>query len=51
MSILLGALICIADLLDLVDLFSGPLASSKPSTPILRRDWWPPERISDESDG
>ena len=47
---LLDALICIAELLDLVDLVSGVLSGdSKVGTLTPRRDWWPPERVRDES--
>ncbi len=47
---LLDALICIAELLDLIDLACGPLTRDvQPRTPPRRREWWPPERIGDES--
>jgi hypothetical protein len=50
MSMLLDALICIAELLDLVDLVCGPLTSDgQPCTATPRREWWPPERVGDES--
>ena len=50
MSMLLGVLICIAELLDLVDLACGLLTGdSKACTLTPRRAWWPPERVRDES--
>jgi len=47
MSMLLDALVCISELLDLVDLVCGHLTgdANEPSTPIPRRAWWSPERI------